>query len=210
MGSGAIKQALAASKSALDRLKDLEAKQSEIIERHNAFVGQVEELAKGLENRFRSVSEVLAALVNLTGGEKVTEELNKVRETKRAADVAQAKAAMDEMVLNGTLKPVDAVDDKTIIVCHEVSAEGKDSGRIQQFVSSMQPEFQSMVLGKKAGDVIDTPANTKLYLDECYTMNVEAIAEEVAAANSEPVVEAPAPPVLAVVEEGTPETATNV
>lgn len=70
------------------------------------------------------------------------------------------KERVNEMLSQGSIKPVDVVGEDSLIVSRELSKEGKvENPRLQFLVGRLIDELKSKFVGKKVGDLIQGEDN---------------------------------------------------
>ena len=168
MGSGIqkrIKKAMEAKDSMDSQLKNIDENLKQLFANDNKMAAWVDE-------KYSKHEEILSALIEIIGTQKVFEEIKKARIEKAEANSASQKEALDKGLAEGTVKAVDEVTDTSIIVGSEVDKDGNviPPARSQILFASLPPELADLLRAKKVGDVVETMVNSKFTIKEIYEM----------------------------------------
>jgi hypothetical protein len=141
-----------------------------------------------IEQRFAEQSEILDALITLTGMEQVFEQIKTKRIEKAEVEAEGKKAALEKALQEGQIVVAETVGEQSILVGTEVDKDGNQLHpiRAQLLFAQIKKDLAEPLRGKKVGEVIDTPVGSKFTLQEIYDIVIPTKAENV------PVVEATA------------------
>jgi hypothetical protein len=151
------------TKNALERLDDLEATLPQIVSSFQQAVQQ-------LQTSLNSLTEVMDAVIANVGSDKITTTMTENRTKKVEAQADQDRKALDQALLNGDVVPTEAVSEKTIVVGKEYAADGtvRFPGYIQAPFMRVDPKFQELMKGQKAGFSFDLPNGGKFEITATY------------------------------------------
>lgn len=166
--------------SVVEGLKVLDEFRSDILRamRHTFVV---------VEQRMANIEDILEAVVYLMGRETVEKKVQELHVEKLEARSAADKVALEAALAEGRVVPAETISETSIIVGTEVDKDGNALHplRVQQLWQAVQnPEMKTALLGKKAGDVIETSIGTKFTINEVYNITMQA---KVDAADAKPV-----------------------
>jgi len=183
MGSGIqkkIRETNKANNGMLERLANVEKNVQSIWETDQKNFSVIEQ-------RFIEQSEILDALITLTGMEQVFEQIKTKRIEKAEADSESKRVALEKALQEGQVVVADAVGDMSILVGTEVDKDGNQLHpvRAQLLFSQIKKELADPLRGKKVGDIIDTPVSSKFTINEIYDIVVPTKAEGVVTAPTE-------------------------
>ncbi len=151
------------TKDALDRLDDLEKTLPQIV---SGFQQAANQLQQGLN----SLTEIMDAVIEHIGGDKITKTMSENRVKKAEAMAENDRKALDQALLDGNVAVAEAVSEKSIIVGRELLADGsvKVPGYVQAPYIRIAPEFQEKLKGQKAGVSIELPTGGKFEVTAVY------------------------------------------
>lgn len=142
-----------ATKGALDRIAALEDSLPRIMQAMDQVLNQ-------LNNRLDALEQVSEAVASHVGTEQVAATIVELR-AKKAQDAADANAkSLAEAVEKGTVKLVDMVSEKALVVGRELDKDGNKVGSdpIQINYQQIKPAFQEQLLGQAVGYKLTTEA----------------------------------------------------
>lgn len=170
--------------NALERLERVEQSQGQVLGGLSQMQAQTSALV-----------EVLDAVVELVGTEKVQVELAKQRREKAAKKAEAEKKQLDEMLLQGLLIPADEVTQTSIVVGQEKTKSGEviHPGYVRLPWQGINPQFRDKFLKLKVGDKVDFPDGGSFEIQELYTLNPNPPKPEEKPAEAAPVPPADAP-----------------
>lgn len=165
-------------RSALERIGDIEVEFEENgridrVEKDTArlYMG-FDKMAKESMEKIQGLASLVEAAVELLGGADIIDEkMKEIRERKALAAVANAKAAIEKGLKEGEIVGnTGAITEKSIIVGHELNAEGKTEfpGFVSLATQQLKPEFKNQLIGKTAPVTIDTANGAKLAVTAVY------------------------------------------
>lgn len=107
-----------------------------------------------LKDALQLVHEKLDAVISLqSNGIPLTDE--NINETVVKLKEASLKERVDEMVRQGTIRPVDQIGDDSLVVSRELNQDGKvENPRLQFLVGRLVDQLKNKFVGKKVGDLI--------------------------------------------------------
>ncbi len=118
------------------------------------------------EQALDNIVKAIQAIVRVVGVSEVQAEL-------AAATQANLKAQVEAGLKEGKILPAEVVTEKSFIVGHELDKDGKLANpRFQLGFMALSEDSRKLFLGKKPGEVIETPNGT-IAIDETYDV-VEA------------------------------------
>lgn len=107
-----------------------------------------------LKDALQLLHEKLDAVITLQNRELPLTDGN-INEAVVEMKINSLKEKVDELLRQGTIKPVDVVGDDSLIVSRELSKEGKvENPRLQFLVGRLVDDLKSKFLGKKVGDLV--------------------------------------------------------
>ncbi|HVT63203.1 MAG TPA: hypothetical protein VHD33_06950, partial [Legionellaceae bacterium] len=114
----------------------------------------------------------LDALITILGTEAVFNQIKKAKIEKAEANSAAMKDALEKQLAEGGVKVSEVVGELSIIVGSEVDKDGNQipPARAQVLFAQLTPELAALMLGKKVGDVVETPVGSKFTISELYDM----------------------------------------
>jgi CRISPR/Cas system-associated exonuclease Cas4 (RecB family) len=167
-------------KAILARIEDLENGLQSLMEGLEAVLGK-------RDNSFRSLDEIVRAVVDILGEDKVVEAINASRAAKAEGAAKAAFDALEASKANGVAVAVDVISDKSILVVEQYNADGTPDvpAKVPVAVSSA-PELFADGFGKGIGTRIERENGylivTEIYnIDEVRVTQVEAESLEKAA-----------------------------
>jgi len=129
-----------------------------------------------VNQRLSIAEEKLDGVITLNGVEDVTRVINELR-VERAREEAEAeKASLEQSVKDGYVFPVDAIGEKSMVVCRHIDKDGNiaEPGRLQLIAPKFTPEFKAIALGQPAGSKLPMPnGNGVLEILEIYNTDDE-------------------------------------
>jgi hypothetical protein len=130
-----------------------------------------------IEQRFAEQSEILDALITLTGMEQVFEQIKTKRIEKAEVEAEGKKAALEKALQEGQIVVAETVGEQSILVGTEVDKDGNQLHpiRAQLLFAQIKKDLAEPLRGKKVGEVIYTPIGSKFTLQEIYDKNVPAV-----------------------------------
>ena len=141
------------------------------------FGKSIDQLVSGINNalgdlnqRLVSQSEVLDALVEAIGKDKV-EELIKAGRVRRMHEVMESeKKALEDLRASGELVEVPLVTEKSVIVGREYEPDGqvRAPGRVQVAYARVDAQFQSSLINQPPGTSFVLPNGGKFEVLEIY------------------------------------------
>lgn len=154
-------------KTIVERVADLET----------AFPEVVYEVNKHLKSRLDPVTQALNAVMELLGRDTVAAKITELREKQLHEEMVTKKAQLEAMVAEGRLVKGDVVNEKSLIVGKEVTADGTvvAPGRFQLLFGEIAPKFQEQILGKSPGVSFDIPDYGKFEVQEVYDFAPPAV-----------------------------------
>jgi hypothetical protein len=171
-----------ASLTALQRIQRLEANEAinsenmlKIMEAFNGAIAQEREHVSNLEGVVNAIVEIVdkttsslvaSSALPVDSG-TVIDVLKKHIAIRRAAQVAQDKAAIAALVETGSLVGTDVIAEDSLIVGEEANVAGGGPGWQQMEFSNVKPDFKPLLLGKKVGDDVQLGEHT-LTIKEVY------------------------------------------
>lgn len=171
------------------RLKGVERNLQQLT---NFVNGLVPAINQGLSTQFGNVfqqlndmREILTVLVEEFGTEEVDARIQAKRKAHMEGQIAQAKASIERNLADGILVPVDSVvDEKTMIVGHEVNAAGENVSDPPWASLTLthvpDEEIRKRFIGAKVGDKVETMNGVAFVVEAAYVVD-EARAAELAA-----------------------------
>lgn len=126
-----------------------------------------------LHNTIRQQNEVIAGLVRAVGRDLVQSAMNEMRDEAKAELLKKQVEGVKTMVEKGILVPSEFVEQPGFIVGTDEFADGSEK-RVQFETATLNPEFQTLYIGKKVGDVIQGAKGTKLHITEVYRIDQAA------------------------------------
>jgi len=123
-----------------------------------------------VEQRLQNLEEINEALVNLSGRAQVEEEVKRLHIERVEAKAAIEQKALETALATGKIKEVETIGELSVIVGSEVDKDGNKlyPSRVQVLYATLLKEYQEKLLGKKVGDVIETPFGSKLTVQIVY------------------------------------------
>jgi len=154
--------------SALQRVEALEAAVNQTLRAMRQTFAVV-------ETRLSNLEQVQVALIKLVGQEQVEEELRKMKIAQLEEEAEKEKYGLEEALKENRLLDATEVTDMSVIVGSEVDANDQPlyPSRVQFIYPKLHKEYQDIILGKKVGDVVTTPAGSKFTVKEIYNINVD-------------------------------------
>lgn len=171
-------------KGALERIEQLENDFPNLVEAMNSVLNQ-------MSAKTTAVEEILEAVVREIGSEKIADLIVTIRKEKMAAEVAQAKAAIEKALAEGSIEPAEMVSERSLIVGKEVDKDGKQVGpeQVQLPYFQVKPEFQDKLLGQGVGYKMETSTGGTFEVLGIYNVVerkiIQPSAEEVATLTAE-------------------------
>jgi hypothetical protein len=196
-------------RTGLQRIEDLEKWAAQVDGAIQQLFGQAQ-MVSIVRANLNSVFEQLGAVTEIMGTETIR---NKIKERQIRQNEAQQKAqkeALDNALVEGKVKEVDAVTVTSIVVGHEietVTAKGEDGsetkterptemgGYVQLRMDQINPKFHEQLVGKGKGHAFATTDAVKFVIDAVYEdvpPPVEEEADEASPATPAPTAEAAA------------------
>jgi hypothetical protein len=122
-------------------------------------VGQLVGAVSQLQMQSSTLLEVLDALVELEGVDRVQEAVLKARKEKAEKKAEGDRAALDQLLLNGLLVQADKIEDGSVIVAKETGPDGtvKHPGQIIAPFRNIADQFKEKILGQAVGFKLDLP-----------------------------------------------------
>lgn len=172
------------AKNAIKRIEDLEQQYLELAQAMQSAV-------TGLQKRTSVTEEIIDAVVEMFGVEKVQEAIDQRRKERDDKAIADQKKDLEDGVEVGYLSKSDAVTATSLIVGKETDSQGNVMGLGFNTVLFEQigATFQDQLLGKGVGTSIDTPVNGKFEVLEVYNLDKDKY-QEFVKAKAVPVTEA--------------------
>lgn len=139
-------------KNFLERLGEVEAQLGQF--------QQVGTLSRNLRDAFGILVETVDAIIQETGGQdlsdRITARLTAKREEQRVARNDRAKAVLEQLVTNGQLEAVDAVDATTVIIGTESNENGAVTNEyVQTSFDNLVQEARDKINGQGVGFVLE-------------------------------------------------------
>lgn len=147
------------TKTAIERLEDLEQQVMQITIGANNALGQISGRVNDLTEGAEALLDVLSVVDPELRGK--IEAVLKVREDQRQqAQIEQQKAGINALVDSGRIKAVTTITDDSIVIGREFDKDGVlvAPGRIQVSIKTIPEELQILLKGKGVADVIDLAA----------------------------------------------------
>lgn len=136
-------------KNALERLDEAEQKLEGFIYAFNQAVVPLAPRIEGME-------EVLQAVANIIGLDKIQNEVALVRKKKLEEKMAAEKVGIDTALLNGQIVQADKVSDASVIIGAEYDVAGEVKiARVQTVAANLRPEYKDKIMGQGVGTEID-------------------------------------------------------
>lgn len=172
MGSGIqrkIRETNDAASAVTNQLNEIKTQLSGLANETNA---KFQKLAGWIDNTFQKKDEILDALITILGTEAVFNQIKKAKIEKAEANSAAMKDALEKQLAEGGVKVSEVVGELSIIVGSEVDKDGNQipPARAQVLFAQLTPELAALMLGKKVGDVVETPVGSKFTISELYDM----------------------------------------
>lgn len=179
IGTQLAKKALTQTTGALQRLDALEKGQQQILLAVRQTFGLI-------DARIGGQQASLNALITLFGRDVVEAEIIRQKIAELEENSAKEKAVFDAAVADGKVVKAEVVGDRTVVIGHEVDADGKDlyPTRVQMLYGQLKPELKPAYKDHRVGDVIDTPINTKFTINELWDIVLPTPADIAAAASA--------------------------
>lgn len=132
-----------------------------------------------VEQKFNQMEEFIDALITEMGTDKVFEIIKTKRIEKQEADAAAKKVALEAALKEGQVVVAETVGDTSVIIGTEVDKDGNQlyPTRAQILFAQVKPELAEPMRGKKVGDVVVTPVETRFTINEIYNIIVPTKAE---------------------------------
>lgn len=112
-----------------------------------------------LKDALQLLHEKLDAVITLQNRELPLSDAN-INEAVVEMKVNSLKERVEEMLQQGSIKPVDVVGEDSLIVSRELNKEGKvENPRLQFLVGRLIDELKSKFVGKKVGDLVQGEEN---------------------------------------------------
>lgn len=173
MGSGATKRLIESNLSILDRVTNLENHAKGMDNEHVRLLTAIQGSFETSDKMLRNLAEILSACVAVVGPELITAAVDNARKVAKEERIAQAKAALDGFVADGTMIVTDTVVEESLVVGHETLPDGTDSGRLQFLIHDLAEDRKMALMGKVPGFVIDFPSGSKFEINEIYNVVVK-------------------------------------
>lgn len=143
------------------------ARERNALERITGLEQDFASLVQGIQNavnetnsKINTISETLAAVVDLFGPETVQKAIADARTRRMNERVEASKKALDEALIAGTLKQIEKIEDSpdVVITGVEKDPEGKaiPPGYVQLPFSTVKPEFKEKMVGQAVGFSFET------------------------------------------------------
>lgn len=176
MSSQSVKDTRKALKAPLIRIEKLENDLPQILQTVQQGFGIVDQ-------KVRTVEEIVNALVSIIGLDKVQETVDANRNAQLQKESDAEEQGLNLAKDKGMIAVADEISDRSVIVGHEVDAEGKvlPPGRAQLLFAQVKEELRAELLGKKVGESIATPVGGQFIVDEIWDIVAKPPADEAAA-----------------------------
>lgn len=141
----------ARERNALERISGLE-------QDFQRLVQGVQQAMNQLESTQQTISEVLDAVVNITGTEPVQAKIAELRKKRASESAAKAKEALDLALVDGKIEQIEKVETGCILTGVEYDKDGNaiDPGYVQLNLDVVKPQFQEKMLGQGVGFKFET------------------------------------------------------
>lgn len=161
---------------ALDAMARLDALEAEIKKTSEG----VSKMSRDVDDAFRRANEMLAqlneqnnALIGLAGvdGVKAAIEANRIQSLNKMVEENKVKIA--ELVQSGKLVKVDTISEKSLLVGHEETPDGKvlPPGYLAvNFAQISSEDFRKELLGKNTGFCLSTPEKGGFIIEAIYDL----------------------------------------
>lgn len=130
---------------------------------HDNLVAEVQNAFGKVDRKNSEFSELLAAVIDVVGEEQVAKRLQERQEARDKEAAEKAAAGVKLLVEQGTIKAVEEIGEKALIVGRDLDKDGNSvgPGRVQVEYSMLKPEFKEKFKGAKVGTKIPTQVDEK-------------------------------------------------
>lgn len=155
-----------------------------------------------IEQKFNQMEEFIDALITQVGTDVIFEIVKTKRIEKQEADAATKKTNLEAALKDGQVVVAEAVGNTSVVIGTEVDKDGNQlyPTRAQILFAQVKPELAEPMRGKKVGDVIVTPVESRFTITEIYNL-VTPTKAEMAPVAPEEAVELPSDPLPPAEEE---------
>jgi hypothetical protein len=160
-----------------------------IVNAHNALANAVQKELDGVGKRMDDMAITFQAIANIIGVDKVKEESKTIRIQLLEDESAEMGKNVEKAYSEGKLIKLFEVTNKSLVVAAIFNATGEQTHPHKSYLtfSTIKPEVQALILGKKIGETLQLPT-------ESGTIQILEIYEECIPATSGYI--APVDPVL--------------
>jgi hypothetical protein len=155
---------------AMGRLTTLEGELEDVKGSLPRLAMGVQNITNKLSQDLYEVREYIDALIGLVGPEEVQKVIMDNRLTKSHADADASKANIAKKVEEGALAKAEKVTEESLVVGHEVKADGTvvEPGFASFAFSQVHPEFKTKLLGQSPGAVVELKDGHTFKVEEVY------------------------------------------
>ncbi len=152
--------ALKKTKNAVMRLENVEKRLLDVEDAFPRTISAVNEVMKNVDGGMKELFEMVEAVVDIMGPEKVASKVVEHRKKKTETSIQNQKDALEKALADGLIKEIESVTDISYVVGFETDGSGNPvagGGYLQLPFPKYKEEVRAQILGKSKGFTIPTP-----------------------------------------------------